>query len=323
MELVASASGARQILAHFDTIGLDEKDLGLGRLDPAIRRSRQPLLISARVSIDLLERGAARLGQPDFGLRHGLWLNLRGLDSISLLWDHVGCLGEWYDLARRYIHLENNALSYDLTREGQDTVLIHDVVAMLRPVAVQITYAFVTLTVRVFRAHFGERWAPERMEFTCAAPSDLRTLRDAFRCRLEFGCVRNAVVVKTADLGQQLTHHGPELVSFMEANLKRLSAQHDADLHALVARAIALNLRGAAPSLAETAALLRIAPRTLQRRLAAIGTSHGRLLEEARRDVVAASRSTSGRIPLARLAFDLGLSDATAASRFIRTKVDA
>ncbi len=320
MELLASASGARQILAHFDEINLTENMLGLEPL--AIRGADRPLGISARVSIDLLERAAAHLGQPDFGLRHALWLNLRGLDSISLLWDHVGSVGEWYDLASRYVHVENNAVSYERQSEGDEVALLHQIVAIYRPTAVQMTLFLVALTARVFRARFGPRWAPERVEFAFAAPPDLAGLREFFRCRLEFGSARNALVVKRSDLQRPLTPHDPELVAFLKRSLATFAEQRDFGLIDTVERSIAFNLRGKAPSLSDTAALLMLSPRTLQRRLAAHGTSHAKLLEKARRDYVLASRASSARATLAQLAFELGFSEATAASRFVRTKVE-
>ena len=318
MELVASAASARQILAHLDALGVDERTLDVGYVDPALRRSSGPVQVSARLSFDLLEAAARRLGRPDFGLQHGLWLNLRGLDSISLLWDHAGSVAEWYGMARRYVHLENNAVGYDVAQEGEDVALVHTVLAVLRPDAAQGTFSFVAMTARVFREMLGPGWTPVRVEFMAPRPADTTLIRTFYRCRVEFDAPRNALVVRRTDFEQPLPRHNPELVTYFEQQLKRQIETRSMALEDLVHDLLLSRMAGTPPSLEAVAGQLGMTPRTLQRRLRRSGVSYGALLLKARLEIAAAHRRAGRPTTLARLAYELGLSDATSASRFLR-----
>ncbi len=318
MELVASAASARQILSHLDALGLDDRELDVGFVDPALRRSTVPLQVSARLSFDLLEAAAHHLDLPDFGLRHGLWLNLRGLDSISLLWDHAGSVAQWYGLARKYVHLENNAVGYEVAHEGEDVALVHDVLAVLRPGAAQATFSFVTMTARVFREMLGPAWTPVRVEFTAPRPTDTSLFRSFYRCRVEFDAPRNALVVRRADFERPLPRHNPELVTFFEQQLRRQIETRSTAIEDLVIGLLMSRMAGTPPSLEAIAGRLCMTARTLQRRLRAAGTSYGQLLARARRDIAAAHQRRTPPTPLSRLAHELGFADATAASRFLR-----
>jgi AraC-like DNA-binding protein len=318
MQLLASAASSRLILAHFDQIGLDERQLGLGYIDPALRRSSGPLRVSARLSMDLLEAAAERLGQPDFGLRHALWLNLRGLDSISLLWDHVRSVAQWYDLARNYVHLENNAVGYSLAEEEDNFALVHEILPILRPGARQASFTFLTMTARVFREVLGAAWSPQRVEFMAPRPDEASLFRAFFRCRVEFEAPRDALVVTREDFTRPLARYSPELVAYFESQLRSQSATQTPGLEEQVYGVLLAEMAGGPPSLSQIASRLALTPRTLQRRLSRLGETYGDLLRKARGEVVAAHLRQTPRTSLARLAHELGLSDATAASRFLR-----
>ena len=318
MELIASASPVRRFLAYLDEIGLDERSLKVGHIDPRLRRSHGPLRVSARLLMDLMEATAEVTGQADLGLQRAQVLNLRGHDTISLLWDQAGSVAEWYGLAQRYIHLENSALQYDLRLDGDEAVLIHGVLAMLRPRATQFTFTFVAMTVRIFRSVIGQGWTPLRAEFMCVKPADPSPYRRFFRCDLRFGQPRNALIVRRADFERQLPGRNPEMVAFLADHLQREAGRTELQVDDEVAQILASEMAGGPPSLSQVAERLAMSPRTLQRRLAHRGASYGAILRNARREIVASRSAHASRVPLAQLAFELGLSDATAASRFLR-----
>ena len=320
MDLIASASNVRQVLAYFDAIGLDERRLRVGPIDPRLRRMQGPVRVSASLIIDLLEAGAKETGQSDFGLRYGMWLNLRGLDAISLLWDQAGSIAAWFQLAQRYVHLENNALRYDLVRDGDEVALIHDIVAVLQPRAMQTTFAFVALTIRVFHEVIGTDWCPLRVELRCAPPTDIALVRKFFRCPIIFEAPHNAIHVRVRDFERELPGRRPELLSFFEDLLRKQNFSWSPNLDTNVEQILMAELAGGAPTLPHVASRLAMSPRTLQRQLAARGTSFGELLTKVRLEIAESRLSQRPRVPLAQLAYDLGLSDPTAVSRFLRSK---
>ena len=72
------------------------------------------------------------------------------------------------------------------------------------------------------------------------------------------------------------------------------------------------------PDLAATAEALYMAPSTLQRRLAADGTSFQALKDELRRDLAIVRLNTS-TVPLAALAYELGFADSAAFQRAFKS----
>src|SRR3546814_20573047 len=85
---------------------------------------------------------------------------------------------------------------------------------------------------------------------------------------------------------------------------------------------IAANLASGEASIARIAMLLRVSRRTLQRSLEQKGTNFSERLDAARRRVVDDYFRTEKRPNLTLLAYRLGYSDASAASRFLRTHMD-
>jgi AraC-like DNA-binding protein len=118
-----------------------------------------------------------------------------------------------------------------------------------------------------------------------------------------------------------LPRHNPELVDFFRLRLQDQSSAWQAPLEDRVLQILRSDLAGGPPNLTRIADRLGLSSRTLQRRLASGGASFADLLLRARREIVAAHRRRATPTPLSRLAFELGLSDATAASRFIRLKI--
>jgi AraC-like DNA-binding protein len=318
MELVASAASTRLILANLDRLGVNPDALGVGTIDPALRRTTAPMQVPAHLSFDLLESAARHLGQPDFGLRHALWLNLRGLDSISLLWEHTLSIEHWFRLASRFIHLEHTGLSYRVSRHRNDVALVHDILAHLRPQATQASFTFLTMTARVCRERLGSAWTPRRIEFMAPRPRDISQFRKYFRCPISFGARRDAVILAQKDFERPLPRHNPELVRFFEHRLKAQSAARAQPAEDTVFAVLMSEMAGGPPGLQQIAARMGMTSRTLQRHLSKAGTTYGQLLARARTDVANALARRKVPSTLAQLAHHLGFSDATAASRFLR-----
>lgn len=321
MELIANATPVRQFLAYLDHIGLDERKLRVGHIDPRLRKSSAPLRVSARLIIELMEAASEKAGLPDLGLNYADWMNPRGFDAIGLLWEQSSSLSEWYELAQRYIHLENNALRYDCAREAEEVALIHGVLPMLRSRSTQFMNAFLALTVRVCRVLFGANWRPLRVEFSSERPVSVAAYRQFFRCDLLFGESRSAVIVSPDDFERQLPHANAEMLSFIRSHLEQESLHWSTNVEDQVTQIILSEIAGKAPTLTAVAAQLAISPRTLQRRLEQRGTEFGSILKAVRKEIIADRLAQKQHTPLAQLAFELGFSEASAASRFIRSEL--
>src|SRR3546814_11752588 len=70
------------------------------------------------------------------------------------------------------------------------------------------------------RLILGENWSPLRAEFQHSAPGDYRIHRQLFRCPLEYGAERSAVVVSRDDIRRPPPHGNAPLLAFLEPHLK-------------------------------------------------------------------------------------------------------
>lgn len=321
MELIANASPVRSFLAFLDHIGIDEQKLRVGHIDPRLRKSNASIRVSARLIVELMEAAAEKANRPDLGLEYAEWMNPKGFDVIGLLWEQCSSLSEWYELAQRYVHLENNAVQYEIARDQEEVALIHGILAILRSRSTQFMYAFLALTVRVCRTVFGPSWNPVRVEFSSPRPSQISTHRRFFRCDLRFGEDRSAVIVRPEDFDRRLPNANAEMLAYFRRHLEQQSEHWSADVDDQVTQIILSEIAGKAPTLSEVAEKLAISPRTLQRRLMQRGTDFGSVLKDVRKEIIADRLAQSAHIPLAQLAFELGFSEASAASRFMRQEL--
>jgi AraC-like DNA-binding protein len=321
VELIAEATGARQFLAYLDHIGLDERALDLGEIDPALRKSTAPMAIAARLAIDLMEAAAEFLQRPDLGVHFAGWLDPHGFGPLGLLGENCTTFADRFRLARRYVHLQNNALSFDQVRDRDDVVVLCAVHPVLRPRARQYTEAIVAHSVRNARSLLGSRWDPVRIEFAHAAPLSISTQKRYFRCPVHYQSDRDAFVVASSDFHRRLPQGNQETAAFLEKHLASQEDRWPANLRGQVENLIAAQLAGGGVSLARIAALLAVSPRTLQRRLADQGDDFGTILSFVRVQVVRTQLAQKPPPTLARLCHLLGYSEPSAASRFIKIQM--
>jgi AraC-like DNA-binding protein len=83
---------------------------------------------------------------------------------------------------------------------------------------------------------------------------------------------------------------------------------------------IAAQLAGAGADAGRVARLLAMSTSTLQRRLAASGTSFGEILAEVRMQIVREHLARHEAPSIARLAHSLGFSEPSAACRFVKAR---
>lgn len=113
------------------------------------------------------------------------------------------------------------------------------------------------------------------------------------------------------------------MVAYLRKQLAVRDRSQSISLEDQVAQLVASNLAGRAPILGRIAELLAMSPRTLQRQLAARGTDYRAALEAVRVQIASAVLDAPRPPRLAKLAYDLGFSESSAACRFLNKKVHA
>lgn len=323
MDFYANASSIRLVLSFLQEQGLDSNRASQRRLRSIANKAGTQAKVSAGWAFDLLNDGADQAEAEDFGLRYGRWLNLRGLDTISLMWQHAASVAEWYELAHRYVFLENNALSYEARRRGRVVELIHQASPVLKPKSRHVIQAMMALTVRVFRELIDPDWAPVQVELEQERPRNVEPFEAFFRCPTRFSRERSALIVKVREFDRKLPGHNPELMAFLISYLKDQEQVATFQLEELVKHTILRELAIRPASIGNVAELLGMSSRSLQRQLHERGTTFSELLRQVRLEILRSHLALGKRTSLGRLADELGFSEASAASRFIRSVGEA
>ena len=163
---------------------------------------------------------------------------------------------------------------------------------------------------------------PLAFELRFSPPDDLRPYQDAFKCPLRFNAPVNALLFARTDATLPLSTAHPELAEMHERiaseHLQRLDpAQTCHRVRAVMIR----HLPDGEPRRPKIATILGMSERTLQRRLAAEGTSFQRLLDDTRRGLAQhylGQRNSS----LADIAYLLGFGDQSSFFRAVRRWFD-
>lgn len=278
--------------------GLAEADLA----DPSLRL---PFAAFERLVLDALRLSR----EPALGLFVGEQLApaTHGVVGDAVL--SSGTLRDAIGLFERYIPLRLPLVSVSLQCRASDARLCFTETCPLgelrQPVleAVLLSLKTVLETISLGASRIGV------VAFAFEAPGYAALAREVLRCPVRYGQAWTGFSLPLALLDAPLRAADP--VAFREAaavcqrELDKLIA--DTTLAARVQR-LMLEKQTGFPSLAVTARLLHLAPRTLHRRLEEEGTSYKSLLEDVRH-TLALAHLRQGRFTVDEVAYALGYTD--------------
>jgi len=164
--------------------------------------------------------------------------------------------------------------------------------------------------VGIGRAITGKQWNARKICFQHAEPKDISEYEQFFCCPIEFNCENNSVVFDKALLDAPIPESDPalNLVLCRHADdmLKKLPRRED--IVERVREQLTKALRGGNPSIEAIAESLNMTPRTLQRHLKEVNTSHKTLLNEMRKEL-AQHYLENPNIGISEVAYLLGYSE--------------
>jgi AraC-like DNA-binding protein len=266
----------------------------------------------------LWENAADLSGEASFGARVATGLPAGAVDLIDYIVASAASIGDALDRLSRCarIFFDGSHLSVRSEKNG-DAVLHRRVAVPCRP----FDEFTVTLVVGRLRHGTKTRWAP-RSVFFQHDPDPLGDdeLRRILGCTIEYGARSTGIVIPHAVLGlpqagdSRLLHI---LTRYADVLIAKLPARPSkSDVASVIDRArasIARQLAQGMPTLTATAKSTQRTPRTLQRQLAAQGTTFVALLDEVRRDL--ALKYVKDGVGLAEISFMLHFADVSAFHR--------
>lgn len=304
------------IIDFAEKIGVRADDLlaEIG-LDPS-PLSHPSTAVESSALIDAVAYAARAGGQRDFGLKIATTDDPRTLTPIGTILNHCTTIGEIAAAAARYLHMHNSALNYELTADGPFYVYRLRLTARGKYPSAQYVEMCLALCTRFITLLAGKTWRPEAIAFEHDREADPAAYSRAFRAPVRFAQDTNAIIARRADFDRPINRDDPDTRSLIDALADIVQRAGNEDMATTLAPVLRSLLATGDASAAHAAKTLGLSPRTLHRRLAERGKTFQRVLDDVRLALV--REHLPRGMKLTELAPILGLSEASAVSRFLR-----
>lgn len=273
--------------------------------------------VESRKLIDAVEYAALESGRSDFGLLLGAQPERMMMGPIALLIDNCQSVAEAATEGARYIHLHNTALQYDLTRHSEGYTFSLGIRTRGTFEPRHYVEALISGCVGLCRSFLGPTWAPISVAFRHKSIATIETYKRAFGCPVAFEQNVNAIYASQKDFDRKMRRSEERTKLLIQRMIQELDAQQRANTTSMVTAFLRPLLASNKATVPHVAKLLRLTPRTLQRRLDAEGTTFQQLITQTRLEIL--NDYSDAEMTLQEMAPFLGLSDATAVSRFIKS----
>ena len=306
--------GAADLLGELD-VDADALAADCG-LDPAAL-TLPDLPAPGPAVVAYFESAAERSGCEDFGIRLAsrqdlsilgpLWMTMRSAQTVR---DALQVLALFFGA-----HTDGAVVGFEPQADGS-AYIAYSLSAGVSPSDRQTIELGLGLLCNELRVHCGAAWLPRAVLFAHDRPKSLASHRRAFGSHLHFAQERNAVWIDRACLDTALSGRSlPTHAMLKKLLVSRLDG----------AQAVASKVEGAMRALMpfadcgreQVARMTHLSQRTLQRRLAAAGTSFQDLRDRVRADI-ALKYLRQSSLQAAQIAEILGYSEPAAFTRAFR-----
>ncbi|MCE0768093.1 AraC family transcriptional regulator [Pseudonocardia kujensis] len=321
---VVRAASLRGLPALVDALGGDPDALlaRFGVTREAV--SSDDAVIGVRSAGLLLETAAAELGRPDLGLLLAERQDAGVLGPLAVAIENARTLGEALASASRFLFVHSPALSIAQVADPEE---VRGVLAVrygaadpsgaTQPLPAQAADLGLGLLHRIILLLHGGPYGLRSAHLAHPPLVPVTRYTDFFGADVRFA--RPAAVLRLpAALTAAPVAGGDRLLRTLALDyLESHFAEPGQTVAGRVRGALARSLGSAPPQVGDVARLLRLHPRTLQRHLAAEGTTFERVLDEVRRD--AAHRLiTTTDLPFGQVTAMLGLAAQSGLTRAVR-----
>lgn len=294
----------------------------------------RPLLESCEIDLELLADSEARIpaelfdqfwrraseltGDPCFGLHVGEGIRPLAANILGYLLMSSPTVRDGLERVVRYQRLVFDAEWLSLLDRGA-SVLLRMKTSYADPLDIAVQAEYRTMIalklidwVTAVDFHAGE------VRFSHAALGEHSEYERILRCPVKFQYKETELVLSKASLDQPSLHANPEIAQFHEEYAERhLTDMADRSVRRKVKECLMAVLDRGPCALPEVAQSLFMSARTLQRRLAAEGTSFQDVLDSLRREL-SLHHLEKVDTALAEIAYVAGFSDTSAFSRAVR-----
>jgi AraC-like DNA-binding protein len=286
------------------------------QIDPKTLANRHAV-IPYRAFVRLLERAAAELDCPDFGMRlAAVQDGAKVLGPLEVAMRHSGTLREAFGYCADHIQAFSTGTRIAIEEDrGADTVFLRfETVAQRLPHHPQaVEHALLLVQHNVLNLTEGQVRARE-VWFAHEPIARPAAYRARFGATLRFGQPKNGALFAARDFDVPIPGVDPQLYELATSFIEHRFPSTEPALGARVRTTVERLLLEGDCTYRKVASSLCLHPRTLQRRLRAEGQTFESIKDDVRRDI--ALRYLKQRaVPLIRVAEILGYSETSVLSR--------
>jgi AraC-like DNA-binding protein len=319
MSATSLASAARPFWRLLGLHGIDpEPVFRAAGLDPALMDVPR-----ARYRVDqrtaAWKKAAEVIGDPCFGLRMQEVLTPADLHALGYALYASSTLRTALGRLSRYVHVINDGIGFALAEAHVPVAFTLNVTETVYPtLLVPQEDSLWSWIIGVCRSAAGEQLAPLEVRFKHPDMGCSRPYERFFRCPIRYDCIASTLLFDRAEIERPLPAANRELARYNDRLLTNfLNKLHRDDLVGRVKTAIVDELPSGTPSDESIADAVHMSARTLQRRLAAEGTSYSKLLDTVRQEL-AEQYISDPALSLSEIGFLLGFSEPSGFSRAFR-----
>jgi AraC-like DNA-binding protein len=222
----------------------------------------------------LLAECAAVTGCAHFGLLVGEHAGAAAVGPIGDLARHSASVGDALRALSMHLHLRHRAGVLGLRPRGPlDVELAYLMHHPGTPGARHVAEGALVIAMHVLRRLCGPHWSAIEATFACDRPQDTGPYRDRFGAAVRFNASRFAIGFRASWLDWPIPGADPAEHRRLASLVSDMEHSRPYPVRMLVATA---------PSVDAVSQVLGLSPRTLNRRLAAEGTTFKALLEDTR-----------------------------------------
>jgi AraC-like DNA-binding protein len=261
-----------------------------------------------------IESAATATGHPDFGRRLAQLQGIEILGPVGVAARTAPSVTEALKIFENFLSAYSPAISLRVTAVRNPGLSFIEYLMMDRdlPPHPQADELSLGVTLRVLRFLLGADYAPVSVHIPHAALSPIADYHTYFGCRPVFSCATMGFTIRSTDIVRPLQRDKLAHDAVVEylAIISTDEPQTSASVHTLVRQL----LPSGTVTLGLVAQQLHLHPKTLQRRLAADGTTFAAVVDEVRREL-ADRYLRDERITLSHLTRALGYAEQSVLTR--------
>ena len=286
-------------------------------IDPALCPEARTRLPSSLIDRGFT-RAVAQVADPAFALGAAACWHPSNLGTLGYAWLSSGTLRTGLKRLVRYSRTLGTKGTCLCRDEADGLRFVFDHHRGNNAVGHAIADFWLALALAMCRTNYGQQLRPLAVSLRRPQPADRQPYLDFFACEVRFAAAEDSFLLAHDVVDTPLPTSNKALARTFDAILARQLSE--LDQHNLAARCqdhLLQQLTSGEPSESDLAAALAMSRRTLQRRLAELGQSYQRLLDETRRSLALRYLDEADK-SVTEIAFLLGFSEQSAFSRSFR-----